>query len=179
MSSRNKIYEALDENSRGDVEKYFHHLCTMIEKNSGVHEYNITSADCYNNNAPFKENQFTRFSLTNNMDIIDISKGFIAMRVNVDVQFLYDNLQATASTTGLDSSIFFIGFRNSLKSLINSSISPSETSLDKPKRRFPNSLKLNNLSLIIFIKLVLMFLLKCFFSIIKKFIGFYWTKLSK
>ena len=110
MSSRNKIYEALDENSRGDVEKYFHHLCTMIEKNSGTHEYNITSADCYNNNAPFKENQFTRFSLTNNMDIIDISKGFITMRVNVDVQFLYDNLQATASTTGLDSSIFFIGF---------------------------------------------------------------------
>ena len=117
MSSRNKIYEALDENSRGDVEKYFHHLCTMIEKNSGTHEYNITSADCYNNNAPFKENQFTRFSLTNNMDIIDISKGFITMRVNVDVQFLYDNLQATDATTGLDSTIFFIGFRNSLNLL--------------------------------------------------------------
>ena len=91
MSSRNKIYECLDENSRGDVEKYFHHLCTMIEENSGTHEFTITSADCYNNNAPFKENQFTRFNLTNSMDIIDISKGFITMRVNVDVQFLYDN----------------------------------------------------------------------------------------
>ena len=112
MSSRNKIYQALDENSRGDVSRYFHHLCTMLEENSGTHEYNITSSDCYNNNAPFKADQFTRFNLTNSMDIVDISKGFITMRVNVDVQFLYDNLQATDATSGLDSSIFFVGFRS-------------------------------------------------------------------
>ena len=99
MSSRNKIYQALDENSRGDVSRYFHHLCTMLEENSGTHEYNITSSDCYNNNAPFKADQFTRFNLTNSMDIVDISKGFITMRVNVDVQFLYDNLHKKVSNS--------------------------------------------------------------------------------
>lgn len=115
MSSRNTVYQALDNHLRGDVEKYFHHLTTMMpEENSGVHDFTITSSDCYNNNAPFKENQFTRFNLTNNMDIIDISKGFITMRVNVDVQFVYDNLQSTASTTGLDSTIFWVGFKNAL-----------------------------------------------------------------
>ena len=115
MTSRSRIYEALDENSRGDVEKYFHHLCTMIEENSGIHEFNITSVDCYNNNAPFKQDQFTRFDLTNSMDIIDISKGFITMRVNVDVQFLFEDLGAhNLDSKGLPACIYFVGFRSAM-----------------------------------------------------------------
>ena len=115
MTSRHRITEALNETSMADCEKVFHHLCTgLIEKNSGINDFKIVSSDCYNNNAPFKADQFTRFRITDtSMDIVDISKGFITMTVNVDVQFLYDNLQATQeSTTGMESTVFFIGFKS-------------------------------------------------------------------
>ena len=114
MTSRHRIYEALDENSVGDVEKVFQNITTLIERNSGVNDFKIVSSDCYNNNAPFKSDQFTRFRITDSsMDIIDISKGFITMTVNIDIQFLFDNLDATEeSAQYLNSCVFFIGFKS-------------------------------------------------------------------
>ena len=52
MATRHRIDEALTSERMGDVEKYFQSLTTMIDANSGVHDFKLLTADCSNVNAP-------------------------------------------------------------------------------------------------------------------------------
>lgn len=114
MATRHRIDEALNSERMGDVEKYFHEVTTMIEANSGTHDFKLITTDCYNVNAPLRSDRFTTFQLTDRaVDIVDISKGFIHMVVNVDVQFLYKNLASNLEANGLqEACYFFVGFKS-------------------------------------------------------------------
>ena len=90
--------------------KYFTQLSNIIEENSGVHDFKMISHDCSNTAAPFHSNAFTQFKLTDTaMDIVDISKGFITMKVAMDVLFLFQNAGSTSKTIP---PVFFIGFKS-------------------------------------------------------------------
>ena len=113
MSTRHRIDEALTSERMGDVEKYFHSLVTMIDANSGQNDFKLITSDCYNVNAPLKADRFTTFQLTDRaVDIVDISKGFLHMKVNVDVQFLYKNLDNNTENDLKDACYFFVGFKS-------------------------------------------------------------------
>ena len=84
---------------------YFNELSNIIETNSGTHDCKMISHDCNNTAVPVHGGQFTRFKLTDQaMDIVDISKGFIKMKVEMDVNFDYkeanQNNQSNANNTG-------------------------------------------------------------------------------
>ena len=115
MATRHRIDEALTSERMGDVEKYFHNLVTMIDANSGEHDFKMITTDCYNVNAPFKADRFTTFQLTDRaVDIVDISKGFIHMKVNVDVQFLYKDASKFTDSNELSEACYmFVGLKNS------------------------------------------------------------------
>lgn len=122
MATRHRIDEALHSENMGDVEKYFNYLTTMIEKNSGVNDFKLITSDCYNVNAPFKENQFATFNLTDeSVDIVDISKGFINLKCDIDLQFLYENLDPTFVTESSTHEFvyFFVGFKSASHLLHN------------------------------------------------------------
>ena len=113
MSTRHRIDEALYSEPMGDVEKYFQNLVTMIEANSGVHDFKLITSDCYNVNAPFKADRFATFQLTDRaVDIVDISKGFINLKCEIDLQFLFKNLNSSADGQVRDITAFFIGFKS-------------------------------------------------------------------
>lgn len=113
MATRHRIDEALTSERMGDVEKYFQSLTTMIDANSGIHDFKLLTADCSNVNAPFKSDQFTTFKLTDpSMDIVDISKGFITMKCDIDIQFLFKNLKGTSDSSMRENTVFFIGFKS-------------------------------------------------------------------
>ena len=112
MSTRHRIDEALTSERMGDVEKYFQQLTTMIDANSGIHDFKLLTTDCSNVNAPFKADQFTTFKLTDpSMDIIDMSKGFIQMRCDIDIDFRLK--QSLSSDSALrEYIVFFVGFKS-------------------------------------------------------------------
>ena len=89
MASRHRIAETINESSMGDVEKYFDQLSSMIDSNSGVNDFKIISSDCHAQSAPLYADSFTKFNLTETaMDIVDLSKGYINMQVELDVNTL-------------------------------------------------------------------------------------------
>ena len=114
MATRHRIDEALTSQRMGDVEKYFQSLTTMIDANSGLHDFKLLTTDCSNVNAPFKADQFTTFKLTDpSMDIIDMSKGFIQMKCDIDINFLFKNLpDGVADSDNRGFTAFFIGFKS-------------------------------------------------------------------
>lgn len=119
MSTRPKIAEALNENSLGDVEKYFEELANVIEKNSGINDFKIVTTDCHSTSAPVKENNYTRFELTDaSMDIVDLSKGYINLKVTVDLVlkgkdgFATDLATFRSATTRNSNTCFFVGFKS-------------------------------------------------------------------
>ena len=123
MATRHRIDEALSSERMGDVEKYFHSLVTMIDANSGVHDFKLITTDCYNVNAPLKADRFTTFQLTDRaVDIVDISKGFIHMVCNIDVQFLYKNIDTNTENDLKDACYFFIGFKSGAQIINNYNI---------------------------------------------------------
>ena len=119
MATRHRIDNALKNISMGDVEKYFSELGNIIETNSGTHDCKIISHDCYNTAAPVHSNQFTRFKLTDQaMDIVDLSKGYIAATLEMDVMISSKNgtYERTSSSSGKEAAFkqfFFIGFKSS------------------------------------------------------------------
>ena len=114
MATRHKIDNAIRNVPMGDVEKYFHEVSNMIETNSGVHDCKIISHDCQNTSVPIRGGQFTRFRLTDQaMDIVDLSKGYIAMKLQMDVQFLYKQLKKTYNYRNrFYETYFFVGFKS-------------------------------------------------------------------
>ena len=124
MATRHRIDNAIRNVQMGDVEKYFTHLNNIIEPNSGVHDCKIISHDCDNTSAPFRAGSFTKFKLTDTaMDIVDLSKGYITMDVEMDVKFdwnpseLYketNTFNKDARTSNYDAikPVFFIGFKS-------------------------------------------------------------------
>lgn len=114
MSTRHRIDQALTNIPMGDVEKYFGELSTIIENNSGVHDCKMISHDCNNTSAPVHQGQFTRFKLTDQaMDIVDISKGYISMKLEMDVRFLFKDLtQVIDGDHPHYKSWYFIGFKS-------------------------------------------------------------------
>ena len=113
MATRHRIDEALTSERQGDVEKYFHELVTMIDANSGIHDFKMVTTDCYNVSAPLKSDRFTTFQLTDqSVDIVDISKGFIHMKVGMDVQFLYKDVDVSDTNETAEFCYFFVGFKS-------------------------------------------------------------------
>ena len=116
MATRHRIDNALTNISTGDVEKYFSELSNIIENNSGTHDCKMISHDCNNTAVPVHGGQFTRFKLTDQaMDIVDMSKGYIMMKLEMDVQFDFD-FSKVASTINADVDYYkqwyFIGFKS-------------------------------------------------------------------
>ena len=113
MATRHRIDNALSNIQTGDVEKYFSELTSIIQKNSGVHDCKMISHDCSNTSVPVRAGQFTRFRLTDQaMDIVDISKGYLSMKLQMDIQFLYKELKSSyQGNHRFFDSIFFIGFK--------------------------------------------------------------------
>ena len=112
MSTRHRIDTAIRNIPMGDVEKYFAEVSNIIETNSGVHDCKVISHDCSNTSAPVHNGQFTRFKLTDTaMDIVDLSKGYISMKLEVDVRFMFKNLENIENNSHF-SSVYFIGFKS-------------------------------------------------------------------
>lgn len=116
MSSRHRIAETVNENRMGDVEKFFEELSTIIDKNSGVNDFKIISSDCHAQSAPLYADGFTKFNLTETaVDIVDISKGYINMQIELDAKFLFDSGMADLTGIagdGLNQLTFFVGFKS-------------------------------------------------------------------
>ena len=114
MATRHRIDNALSNIPMGDVEKYFSELSNIIETNSGTHDFKVISHDCNNTAVPVHGGQFTRFKLTDQaMDIVDMSKGYLMMKLEMDVQFDVDTSKISDPTdpTGYQP-IYFIGFKS-------------------------------------------------------------------
>lgn len=114
MSTRHRIDQALTNVSMGDVEKYFSQLSNIIETNSGTHDFKMISHDCNNTAVPVHGGQFTRFKLTDQaMDIVDISKGYIMMKLEMDVEF---DVKTSHMSSPVDASCYdpyyFVGFKS-------------------------------------------------------------------
>ena len=114
MSTRHRIDNAIRNVPMGDVEKYFSQISNIIETNSGTHDCKMISHDCNNTAVPVHGGQFTRFKLTDQaMDIVDISKGYIMMKLEMDVQFDFD---LTDVANPVDAThykpVYFIGFKS-------------------------------------------------------------------
>ena len=122
MATRHRIDEALTSQRMGDVEKYFQQLTTIIDANSGLHDFRLLTTDCYNVNAPFKADQFTSFKLTDpSMDIVDISKGFLMLKCDIDINFLLK--QALTNDSSIrDYTVFFIGFKSGASLIQNMNV---------------------------------------------------------
>ena len=126
MATRHRIDEALSSTSKGDVEAYFHDLVTMIEKNSGVHDFKLITHECYNVNAPFKADQFATFALTDpGVDVVDLSKGFINLELDITYKFDFKNftLDNEIERNGYEeyksSNVFFLGFKSGAQIINN------------------------------------------------------------
>ena len=87
MSTAHRIANAIDLHPQGDLEKYFEFVSNMIELNSGTNDYKMVTHDSYALSVPIPENQTTRFRLTDSsMDIVDISQGYIALTVKMQIK---------------------------------------------------------------------------------------------
>ena len=116
----------------GDVEKYFEHIQSIHNANSGNNDYRMTAQDSYQISVPIHAGQFTRFRLTDSsMDIVDISQGYLNLKCKLDYNFLVQlNDDKTASnydwewnrlgtdntrvvtTHGRNGCYFFLGFKS-------------------------------------------------------------------
>ena len=117
MATRHRIDNALKNIPMGDVEKYFSQLNNIIETNSGTHDCKMISHDCNNTAVPVHGGQFTRFKLTDQaMDIVDISKGYIMMKLEMDINFEHPDFSSITDTLTeqpSDAAVYFIGFKSS------------------------------------------------------------------
>lgn len=116
MATRHRIDNALSNIPMGDVEKYFTELSNIIETNSGTHDFKVISHDCNNTAVPVHGGQFTRFRLTDQaMDIVDISKGYVMMKLEMDINFEMNTDSMTNPTDFLvntERPWYFVGFKS-------------------------------------------------------------------
>ena len=114
MATRHRIDNALTNIQTGDVEKYFNELSNIIENNSGTHDCKMISHDCNNTAVPVHAGQFTRFKLTDHaMDVVDISKGYIMMKLEMDINFDYGEWQSSNTNVYPNRPWYFVGFKSS------------------------------------------------------------------
>ena len=120
MTSQHKITDIVNTYPQGDVDHYFEHIDNLLQENDGDNNFTILSSDSYSTSAPIKGDQYTKFKLTDaSMDIVDISKGYLALNVtmNVDINIKDIDTDETAlqNNTGANSRKilpFFVGFKS-------------------------------------------------------------------
>ena len=117
MASRHRIAETVNESRMGDVEKFFEELSTVIDSNSGTHDFKIISSDCHAQSTPLYADGFTKFNLTETaVDIVDISKGYINMQIELDVTYQFKSLVSDVSgfddTNKANQITLFCGFKS-------------------------------------------------------------------
>ena len=89
MSTRQRINDVINTYSMGDVEDYFEHMNNLTQLNSGNNSYHMVTHVSYASPAPLTNGTTqTKFMITDSgMDIVDMSKGLIALRVKMDLEF--------------------------------------------------------------------------------------------
>lgn len=120
MSTGQRIDEIINGYPSGDVEDYFEHMNNLMQLNSGNNSYHMATHVCHTNAAPLANGQTqTHFYITDSgMDIVDISKGIISLRVNIDFEFRIGaqesnliNAAKLYETYYRNCCYFFVGFK--------------------------------------------------------------------
>lgn len=119
MATSHRIVEAVEPRPMGDMIQYFDYVDNMFKGNDGVNHFAMLSSDSYATSAPIQQDQYTKFKLTDtSMDIVDLSKGYINLKVEIQLKMDYKDLdtQAPANPTVAANSVkmipFFIGFKS-------------------------------------------------------------------
>ena len=117
MATKQRIANTVNQIPMGDVEKYFEQISNIIENNSGINDYKIISSDAHAQSMPMRADGFTRFNLTETaLDIVDISKGYINMKIKLDVTLNVDGIGAAQIDGSYESPVnyrtFFVGFKS-------------------------------------------------------------------
>ena len=120
MSTRQRIDGIINTYPSGDVEDYFSHMNNLMQLNSGNNSYHMATHVSFASPAPLKNGTAqTKFMITDSgMDIVDISKGLIALRVKMDLEFRIGNNESNLIGAKLYESYyrnccyFFIGFKS-------------------------------------------------------------------
>ena len=89
MSTRQRIDNVINTYPMGDVEDYFAHMNNLMQINSGNNSYHMATHVSYASPAPLKNGTSqTKFMITDSgMDVVDMTKGLISLRVKVDFEF--------------------------------------------------------------------------------------------
>ena len=89
MSTRQRIDEIINNYPSGDVEDYFDHMNSLMQLNSGNNSYHMVTHVCHTNAAPLVNGTTqTHFHITDSgMDIVDIAKGVISLKISLDLEF--------------------------------------------------------------------------------------------
>ena len=120
MTSQHKITDIVNTYPQGDVDHYFEHIDNLLQENDGDNNFTILSSDSYSTSAPIKGDQYTKFKLTDaSMDIVDISKGYLALNVTMNVDIGIKDIETDQTelkdNTGANSRKilpFFVGFKS-------------------------------------------------------------------
>ena len=89
MSTRQRIDGIINTYPSGDVEDYFSHMNNLMQLNSGNNSYHMATHVSFASPAPLKNGTSqTKFMITDSgMDVVDMTKGLISLRVKVDFEF--------------------------------------------------------------------------------------------
>lgn len=120
MTSQHKITDIVNTYPQGDVDHYFEHIDNMLQENDGDNNFTILSSDSYSTSAPIKQDQYTKFKITDtSMDIVDISKGYLALNVEIGLNIDYKDLDTDQNNLKDDTAVnsvnilpFFVGFKS-------------------------------------------------------------------
>lgn len=121
MSTSHRIDEIINGYPAGDVVDYFEHMNNLMQLNSGNNSYHMATHVCHTNAAPLANGQTqTHFYITDSgMDIVDISKGVISLKVSMDLEFRIGaqetnliNASKLYETYFRNCCYFFIGFKS-------------------------------------------------------------------
>lgn len=120
MSTRQLIDNIVCDYPMGDVEDYFEHMNTVSQLNSGNNSYHMATHVAHTAPAPLADGrQQTHFYLTDSsMDIVDISKGLISLKIKVDCEFRLGNQETELigktlyETYYRNCAYFFVGFKS-------------------------------------------------------------------
>lgn len=121
MSTRQRIDGIINTYPMGDVEDYFEHMNNLMQINSGNNSYHMATHVSYASPAPLKNGTSqTKFMITDSgMDIVDISKGLISLRVKVDFEFRIGANEKNLSSANKfyesyyrNCCYFFVGFKS-------------------------------------------------------------------
>lgn len=122
MATRQRIDDIVNSYPMGEVEEYFDNLNNVIQVNSGNHTYRMSTHVSHTLPAPFKGSQQTQFLLTDStMDIVDISQGYLRLKVAMNLEFRISraindrNLTTAAAlyeTYYRNMCYFFVGFKS-------------------------------------------------------------------